>query len=232
MRSSVSTLPTGRTSGCRDSGAAQARQLLDGCRELYCGNSSTRAAELPPHDLEAETVVLSAVLWGDQRASSVRIRTPWLWSADNRCTWAVLLAVEELGDAGCVAWGGCLVRQLLPTCYALGTGPDVELVARALADVGHGPLWYWQHRLRQIMGYGGDVEECARTIRDKARERSLLARMARIERCLRAGEPPDWRVVTDTVAGLLRMRQGHRRRELEDALRGVRHEQDRCCEKG
>lgn len=208
--------------------AAEVRDLLDGCRELYLGHQPARDAELPPHDLEAEKVVLGAVLWGDRRASELRLRPAWLWYPDNRCTWAVLLAIEELGDAGRVAWGGCRVRpgpfrrrQLLPTCHALGVGVDTRLAARVLAQVGSGPLWYWERRLHQIMGYTGDPEECARIIRDKARERALLGRMARIERELRNGEPPSWELVHGIVAGLLRMRAGHRRRELEMAVRFV-----------
>lgn len=184
--------------------AAEARRLLDGCRELYLGHRPARTAQLPPHDLEAETVVLSAVLWGDRRASELRLRPGWLWQPDNRCTWAVLLALEELENAGRVAWGGVDARRL-PSCQALGVGVDERLAARVLARVGSGPLWYWQRRLHWIMGYGGDPEECARIVRDRARERHLIVGLHRVEAALRAGEDPSVELLRWTARRLEQM---------------------------
>lgn len=184
--------------------AAEARCLLDGCRELYLGHRPARDALLPPHDLEAETVVLSAVLWGERQASELRLRPGWLWQPDNRCTWAVLLVLEELGNAGRVAWGGVDVRGL-PSCQALGVGVDERLAARVLARLGSGPLWYWQRRLRRIMGYGGDPEECARVVRDRARERRLIVGLQRVEAALRAGEEPSAELLRWTARRLEQM---------------------------
>jgi len=203
----------------QQTGPAKARALLGGCLELYAGNRAARQAELPPHDLDAEAVVLSSVLWGERRPSQLGVRRRWLYSPDNRCTWAVLEAVEEMGTEAMVAWGGDTERPA--SCRALGTMPNTELVATALADgAGHGPLWYWRARLRRLMQRPPfeprrDPERCARIVRDRARERALLWRLGELEAALRRGERPDYGLVLGALAGLLRMRQAHRWEELE-----------------
>jgi len=62
-----------------------------------------RWVTLPPHDLEAEAVVLSAVLWGDVEAHSTGLEPGDFWAPMHRSIWAVMLAAEEL--LGCdVSW--------------------------------------------------------------------------------------------------------------------------------
>lgn len=178
----------------------------------------------PPSDLEAEAVVLSAVLWGDRRPGQLRLRPAWLWLPENRAAWAVAQALEDMGLAGLEAWGGMgrdKARQPRYSCRALGVGLDTRLAARVLPRLTSLPAWWWRRRLQQIMGRTGDPDEAARTIRARARERALIDRMSRIEAALRGGEPPDWQLVNGAVAGLLRMRAGHRREELRRALTGM-----------
>ncbi len=55
----------------------------------------------PPHDLEAERVMLAAVLWGDLCAHELEA-DDWWWP-EHRAVWAVVAALEE--TLGCdVSW--------------------------------------------------------------------------------------------------------------------------------
>lgn len=155
-----------------------------------------------PHDLGAETVVLSAVLWGDRTAEQLRLRASWFVSPEHSWLWAALTALEKLRPA---------------YDYEL----RLAILLRLMSDLCAKTERYWHCRLLQISSYGGDPERCAAAIRARARERAVLKRMGRVAADLLDGDAPDWHLVLDTVAGLLRMRADHRRQELLEALDGA-----------
>jgi replicative DNA helicase len=137
---------------------------------------------LPPHDLEAETVVLSAVLWGDLRASELRLRARAYWAPEHQQMWAALLSIEEQ-----------------PWPAPLGPGARLAAAIRVLEQLGAGR---WHERLVEIMGLTGDADRCTEIVRRKARERWLIRHMQRIEHLLRQGVRPSARLLDGTAAAL------------------------------
>ena len=174
----------------------------------------------PPHDLEAEQIVLSAVLWGDRTAHQLRLRPRWFFGPEHGELWAVLLSIEELRER--VEQLGML-HHGLPVLVArvLAVPPETSKPGAAVYVL---PPRITLRRLREIMSRCAIrdryIEDAARRIRDRARERWLLRTMTQIEAEIRAGECPDGQLMLAGVEGLLRVRQAHRRAELTEALDG------------
>lgn len=158
---------------------------------------------LPPHDLGAEEIVLSAVLWGDRTACELQLRPRWFWCPEYKQLWAVLLTLEELGCER-REWG----RRRSDSAEVRAV-PDQALIAAVLGK----PPCEQQHqitlrRLREIMHAAplrGTVEDYARRIRERHRERQLIQVMQRAEAMLRAGERPPAKLLEWTARRLREM---------------------------
>jgi hypothetical protein len=167
----------------------------------------------PPHDLEAEEIVLSAVLWGDATAHALGLGARQLWAPEHGQLWAVLLSIEELGCER-LAWGAW--RCGLPPGPACGTrsrglhfgaGVDLKLALRVVVDL---PDWPPDPasaalRFRDIMRRAplwGTVEDAAARVRELSRQRWLIRHMQRIEHLLRCGERPSERLLRGVAAAL------------------------------
>jgi replicative DNA helicase len=137
---------------------------------------------LPPHDLDAEAVVLAGVLWGDRTAHQLGLRPRHFWSPEHQQLWAIQLTAEELlGDdlpAATRLW------VALSVC-SVGERYVRELLLCA-------PLW-------------ATVEGYAARVRELARQRWLIRHMHRIEHLWRQGERPSARLLRWTARRLEQM---------------------------
>jgi hypothetical protein len=161
----------------------------------------------PPHDLEAEEVVLSAVLWGDVRPSALRLDPRWFWPPDHQWLWALLLTYEEMGLLP--------LGQESRAMFARGQwwsfrGPDLSLLIASMSlpdepdpRERRAPQVRWvpehaRRRLLQLMGrcpgrHNGSrwmtIGDYAALVRRRWRDRQLCRGMQLIDAALRLGEP-------------------------------------------
>lgn len=143
----------------------------------------TRPALPPPHDLEAEEIVLAAALWGDVPADDLRLRPEHFWADEHRQIWEVLMSGP-------------------PELRSYSFDLDIRaLVVAALVQIEHRRLL----EILQTAPLWRSVPDCAATIRRLARQRQLLEAMARIGAAWRSGSEASPKLLRWTGRRLVRM---------------------------
>jgi replicative DNA helicase len=140
----------------------------------------------PPHDLAAEEVVLSAVLWSDRTAHELGLLPRQFWAVEHQQIWAVQLAAEELlGD---------------------DLAPDTRAWTVTRVQLPWAPVP--ESRLREILcrvPVFGRPEHYAARVRELHHQRQLIEGMQRVDAALRAGERPSARLLRWTARRLEQM---------------------------
>ncbi len=163
-----------------------------------------------PHDLDAERVVLSAVLCGEVTATELGLRASCFMAPLHKVTWGTMLVME-----GMALENGCSSRTWakLRTRLAWRDSPVIRFrwVARVVAD--HRPQ-RWRMTARELLEIRGlmHTAAAARTavqrLRELDRQRQLIRAMQRIDAQLRTGVAPSSELVGWTMRRLDLLRAG------------------------
>jgi hypothetical protein len=165
----------------------------------------------PPHDLAAEEIVLSAVLWSDRTAHELGLLPRQFWGPENQELWAVLLGIEQC-ECRLNGWD---LWWLIAQIYAIPPEPETPgratyaiaprlTIRRLLELLRLGALCLRGHELSDPARWQSP-EQAAKSIRRTARQRQLIEGMQRVDAALRSGERPSARLLRWTARRLEQM---------------------------
>lgn len=136
----------------------------------------TVAALPPPHDLDAERTVISAVLCGEVRAVDLQLPSAAFWWELHACIWRVLLLARRpeptlYQDRALAVLGGTVAR--IPEAHT-----QRDDVLRQLLHI------------RDEVPFTTKLLDAARRVWVLRRQRQTIAAMHRIEAAWRNGDDP------------------------------------------
>jgi replicative DNA helicase len=141
----------------------------------------------PPHDLEAERVVLSAVLCDEVTATELRLATYHFLAPVHKVTWGTMLAMDKMGlhsssEPETWVWVSRVVADHRPHRW--------DITVRELGQI------------RGLMHTARAAREAAPRLRELDRHRQLIRAMQRLDAQLRTGVVPSRELVRWTMRRL------------------------------